>query len=234
MPTPLVVDLYHGDQTPDFTALYDAGILGVIHKASEGADFVDPAYSRRRHAAEDAGLLWGAYHFLRPGGDMAQQAAFFVAAAAPDADTLLVADHEDSGVSLADLKSFLAAVVAAVPGASPVLYSGSVIKEQLGPASDPELAAYRLWVAEYCSPPPNWPTATWAEWWLWQYTDTGQIDGCQGSTDLSSYSSTPENLIADWTTIAPAPAPSPSVLVAFEVPSGIALKITVNGSEIAL
>ena len=47
----------------DFAAVRRSGILGVIHKATEGGDFVDKSYAIRQPQAEQAGLLWGAYHF---------------------------------------------------------------------------------------------------------------------------------------------------------------------------
>jgi hypothetical protein len=33
---PLVIDIYHGDNVSSFTQVKDAGIVGVIHKASQG------------------------------------------------------------------------------------------------------------------------------------------------------------------------------------------------------
>jgi lysozyme len=196
MRTPLVIDLYHGNAEPDWPALKASGIVGVIHKATESTDFHDPEYPGRRQRATQAGLLWGAYHFLRP-GSMNEQVDYFLAYARPDPQTLIAADHEDSGVSLDELKSFLFHV-ATTAGLEPVLYSGSVIKEQLGNKIDLQLGSYRLWLAEYCSPPPKWPTATWQHWWLWQYTDTGHLKACPDACDLSNYAGSPTALIADW------------------------------------
>jgi lysozyme len=78
--------------------------------------------------------LWGAYHFLRS-GSIAAQVDFFLKVAAPDDTTLLALDHEDIRVPLIDAKEFLLRVEDTV-GRKPVLYSGSVIKEQLGSRID--------------------------------------------------------------------------------------------------
>jgi len=63
---PFVVDLSHHNDVTDFSKVKAAGIVGVIHKSTEGTGFADKMYAVRRGHAIDAGLLWGAYHFLRP------------------------------------------------------------------------------------------------------------------------------------------------------------------------
>src|SRR4030095_899709 len=57
-----VIDISHGVTVSDFASVRRSGILGVIHKATEGGDWVDASYGVRRPEAERAGLLWGAYH----------------------------------------------------------------------------------------------------------------------------------------------------------------------------
>src|SRR5262245_66435131 len=58
-----VIDISHGVAVSDFGAIRRSGILGLIHKATEGGDWIDQSYSIRPPQAEQAGLLWGAYHF---------------------------------------------------------------------------------------------------------------------------------------------------------------------------
>jgi lysozyme len=50
-PLNAVIDISHYNRDPDFTAARQGGIVGVIHKATQGADGVDPTYAattRRR------------------------------------------------------------------------------------------------------------------------------------------------------------------------------------------
>ena len=195
MPTPLVIDLSHHNMVTDFGKIAAAGIRGVIHKATEDVTFKDAEYGPRRQAATGAGLLWGAYHFLRP-GDMKAQAKFFLDTAKIDAMTLIAADHEDEGVSVDDLKVFLSEVANAA-GRSPVLYSGHVIKSQLGKKNDQILAQHRLWLADY-ETNPSWPVATWPQWWMWQYTDSGSPSGTTGKIDLDAYANAPDVLAREW------------------------------------
>jgi lysozyme len=110
---PLVVDLSHHNDVADFGAVKAAGMAGIIHKATEGVDFTDKLYADRRGRALGVGLLWGAYHFLRP-SLIAAQVDFFLKVAAPDETTLLALDHEDKRVALIDAQEFLLRVEDAI------------------------------------------------------------------------------------------------------------------------
>jgi lysozyme len=200
---PKVLDIYHGDLVLSFEQIQAAGIRGIIHKATEGPDKIDPKYIARRRDGVAARLLWGAYHFMRP-GDMAAQAEHFVGFAAPDTKTLMAADHEDPKVSLAQLREFIEAVEAKI-GRKMVIYSGSVIKDQIPRASADLrdfMTARRLWLPQY-GPAPHCPPG-WEKPWLWQYTGDGSgpqphtVNGAKGNVDLNSYDGTDEQLTAEW------------------------------------
>lgn len=191
--TPKVIDLYHGDSVSSLEEAYAAGIRGVIHKVTEGATITDKLYQQRREMALDAGMLWGAYHFLRP-GNMADQARRFVDEAAPSEATLLAVDHEDPRVKLAELEAFVQELERE-SGRYIVLYSGFLIKEQMVRADFP-VPLPRLWLAQYGATA-KWPAA-WSKPWLWQYTDSGTIPGITGEVDLNSFDGTDEELAAQW------------------------------------
>ena len=110
---PLVVDLSHHNDVADFGEVKAAGYAGIIHKATEATGFADKMYAARRGDALKAGLLWGAYHFLRP-VSIPAQVDFFLEIAAPDNMTLLALDHEDERVPLINAKEFLLRVEDAV------------------------------------------------------------------------------------------------------------------------
>src|SRR3984893_16865817 len=89
----VVIDISHNVTVTDFTLVRRrSNILGVIHKATEGGDYVDQSYSVRRPQAEAAGLLWGAYHFGNRQYPGERQAAAFLATARPRPSTLLALD----------------------------------------------------------------------------------------------------------------------------------------------
>ena len=171
----VVIDLSHHNETVDFGRIQADGIVGVIHKATQGTAFTDKKYRERRDAALDAGLLWGAYHF-GVGADGSDQADFFLGTVQPDKRTLLVLDYEANltgpTMTLDQAREF-AEHTEAVAGRYPGLYSGHLIKEQLAglPAPDPVLSNCFLWIAQYKGPKPLNIPATFGTWTLWQYTD---------------------------------------------------------------
>lgn len=60
-----VIDISHHQTltASAFNEMKRAGILAVIHKATQGGGYVDPDYAPRKKRAESIGLLFGAYHF---------------------------------------------------------------------------------------------------------------------------------------------------------------------------
>src|SRR4051812_17263497 len=73
-----VIDISHNVRVSDFNQVRRSNILAVIHKATEGGDWVDPSYSERRGQAEASGLLWGGDHFCTRQYSGAPQAAPFL------------------------------------------------------------------------------------------------------------------------------------------------------------
>ena len=84
-----VIDISANTTVSDFRLVRASNILAVIHKASEGDFYADPACASRRPQAEAAGLLWGTYHFGKGDSPGAQQAAFFLDSSRPIQGTLL-------------------------------------------------------------------------------------------------------------------------------------------------
>ncbi len=178
-----VIDIHHGNRVRSFAAARDdSGILGVIHKASEG-DWLDPLHDERRAQAEAAGLLWGSYHFGTGQHPGAAQAQMFLAAARPDPATLLVLDLElnerapanSMGIDAAE--DFVREIVSAT-GRLPLLYvhpawadgdplRGRTLGGNIQPGS--LLAACDLWLADYRYEP-ELPRA-WGQrgWTMWQF-----------------------------------------------------------------
>lgn len=204
MPINVVVDLSHHNGNVDLNKAKAAGILAVIHKATQGVGMFDSKYDVNRQKATAAGLLWGAYHFGTKANGAAQ-ADFFLSKANADAATLLVLDYEPNGnltMTLDQARAFVSRVKT-VTGKYPGLYSGSLIKQQLGGQPiDPILSQCFLWIAQYASIPSNIPQ-TWAAWTLWQYTDgvagppPHTVDGI-GPCDRDQFNGTVEQLRQLW------------------------------------
>lgn len=189
-----VLDISHHNSVSDFKQAYEYGIRGIVHKATEGTGYKDKTYNARRFLAKEAGMLWGAYHFVRP-GNVKKQVDVFLDYAKPDDNTLLALDHEDMGFGPGPAKEFLA-LLKERTGRWPVLYSGHVIKEQLGNKIDPVLGSYRLWHAQYGNS--YTVNKSWKSAWLWQFTEHGKIPGIGGNVDVNSYAGEPEQLAKEW------------------------------------
>src|SRR5215471_17036007 len=126
-----VVDLSHHNGDVDLALAKGAGIVGVIHKATQGLEFVDPLYEINRAKARATGLLWGAYHF-GTGGDGVAQAEHFLAAGQHGAQDILVLDFEHNlqgaSMTLEDARAFVTHLQQ-ITGRWPGLYAGSYLKE---------------------------------------------------------------------------------------------------------
>lgn len=200
---PKVVDLSHYDNVVDgFKSAYTFGIRGVINKVTEGPGMVDKSFDWRRQPAKQAGMLYAAYHFLRP-GNIEQQVENFLGHAKPDDKLGLALDHEDKKVPLDAAQEFMELVNKKL-GRYPSLYSGFLIKEQLGNTKSKFWKNIRLWLCQYSSKP-NWPVC-WDEPWLWQYTGDGvgliphNVPGIiiSGGLDVNSFNGTDEELSKSW------------------------------------
>ena len=222
---PMVVDIYHADQVYDLKATAAAGIRAVIHKSSQGVNVQDSSYDERRKLVRSLGLLWGAYHFATD-EDVGAQVENFLTTSQPDDNTLLVLDFEpnrNNTMALDQARAFMQLILDKT-GRRPAIYSGNLIKEELGKAIDPFFAQHRLWISQY-GPTAKLPP-TWKKYWLWQYTGDGigplphTVPGIRGKLDLNIYDGTPEQLAAEWATgevvvAAPSLSPAPA-----QIPEG--------------
>lgn len=175
-PINVVIDLSHYNEVTSFPAIKASGIVGVIHKATQGTNVVDPTYALRRPQALAAGLWWGAYHFGID-ADGTAQADYFLSVVNPRPTDLLVLDFEQNGdatMTLQQAEQFVTQVCNQT-GRYPGFYSDSLAGSLLGQTVNQTLRQCWLWRAEYgVSPvvPPTWPT-----WTMWQYTDGTNGDG---------------------------------------------------------
>ena len=224
MVSPIVLDLSHHNTIPEsLIPAASAGIIGIIHKATEGTSYQDPKVEARYSLADQAGLLFGLYHFIRHGNIGGQVDNFMsVYRRYNPANILIALDYEDATVSLSEVEEWLVSVNENT-GKQVVLYSGHVLKDML--KGKPHAAIngdnYPLWLAQYgpnAVLPPGWGT-----YWLWQYTDQGKVDGVNPPTDLNT--GIIESVKDVWLdTYWPEPVPEP-VTITVTVPKGTAVKV---------
>lgn len=205
-----VVDLYKGDRVSSYAKAVEAGVWGVIHKATTGKSGPDDdMYASRRPRALEAGLLWGAYHW-GTSADVQGQIDNFLLKAKPDENTLVALDFElekkaSNQMSLSQARDFLGGVAERL-GRKPVLYSGHLIKEKLGKKVDAFFGGHRLWLAQYGETPVV--QVSWKSYWLWQFTDSktgpapNTVPGIpgddKGNLDCNMYDGTKTDLAKEW------------------------------------
>jgi lysozyme len=210
MITPLVADMAHFNPV-NFTLIKAAGILGVIHKATQGVGVTDDQYARRRAAAAAVGLKWGAYSFAT-GDDARAHARHFLEVAAPDADTLCCLDFEDNARSPMSGQQALVFMEEVEQSTGRVcwIYGGNRIFEHLSPLAraTPKIADYLharpLWLCQYKTGLPAGidlaelkkhirVPAPWSDFTLLQYTGDGvgplphTVSGLENGADLNAF-----------------------------------------------
>jgi len=200
---PIIIDLSHYNGSVDLTHASVNGVVAVIHKATQGNLFRDPAYGTTRSLAASAGLLWGAYHF-GTGDDGEVQAKHFLTTIDPDQQTLLALDIEANpqgeSMTLEQAKAFVQFVHQQTKR-WPGVYGGYYLKQLLGTKRDPILANCWLWLAQYDDKPTT--PSNWSAWSLWQYTDgsfgtpTDPLPGI-GVCDRSFFNGTTDELSTRW------------------------------------
>jgi lysozyme len=220
MIVPRVADMAHFNPV-NFSKIKAAGILGVIHKATQGVGMTDNQYAARRKAALAAGLLWGAYSFAT-GDDARAHAKHFLAVAQPDANTLLCLDYEDNARSPMSAQAawdFMRAVEDAT-GRRCWIYGGNRIAEHISPlcranaAAADYFKARPLWLCQYKTRLPNIDLAglkkhirvpaPWDDFTLLQYTGDGvgplphTVDGLEPGADLNAFAGSDDELAALW------------------------------------
>lgn len=200
--TPDVIDIFNGNDIQDYGKLVDQGILGIIHKASEGASLQDHMYAHRRKA-QAGRFLWGAYHFNSESSPIRSQVANFLSVAEPDNDTLLAMDWEGGNTqaySSSEARQFLELLMSKT-GRQPKdiwIYGGNVLRERINSPEDVAFfGQFKLWHCQYGTTHPNICKA-WKTFDLFQYSESGMLDGTGSKIDLNIYNGDATALRAAW------------------------------------
>jgi lysozyme len=236
--TAVCIDISHWQNFPDFDEVAASGVLGVIHKATEGTSYVDPNRGLNLSNARKAGLAISTYFWIKP-GDGGAQARFYLDTIEPVRGERVVIDYEEDGCTIDTLHDAVQALLDADMDLKITVYSGHLLKEQLNGDRDDFLAENTdLWLAQYTSDEDSisWSDGTYEEWTLWQYSESGTIPGVDGSlVDLNNFNGSDSEFL-DWINpgdggggVKPKP-PQPSsdtVFVSVVAPDNITVKVKV-------
>jgi len=193
-----VIDLSHFNTVTSFAAIKSAGIVGIIHKATQATNWSDSTYAARKTQALAAGLWWGAYHF-GTNADGAAQAQYFLSKVNPGPTDLLALDFEEnpqSQMTIAQAEQFVTEVFNQT-GRYPGFYSDALAGKMLGNNPSEILANCWFWRAQYGSSAPIVPP-TWSTWTMWQYTSSGPVSGLTAPCDRDTFNGTLDQLSQLW------------------------------------
>jgi lysozyme len=240
----VVVDASHwqAGANPNWQKAIDAGIVGLLFKATEGTGYTDPTFKSRYAGAIKAGLAVGSYHFLRH-GNVKSQMNLYLNAVAPRNGELMVLDWEDAAVTVSEVEECVAYLKTDSRNLHIVIYGSSSFLRDRVKKGSPIASGTDLWVASYTSAaqPSSWGDA-WPAWSLWQYTDKATVAG-YGPLDGNRYAGSRAECAA-W--IGPAagaqpeppvtpepPLPQDEIIVSVDIqaPEGVKVRVIVNNQS---
>lgn len=184
------IDLSHHNGEVDFAKVADsvADVGFVYLKATEGTDFIDPAFVRNARMSVAAGLPTGAYHFFRYDTDGELQALNFLHALKGRGLSLPPAiDVEDWGNPDGHATALIVERLRAMTGCleragySPLIYTNLDGYHRLIKGNFDHLP---LWISSFSDPPLDADPAN-VSWSVWQYSHRGDIPGIPSPTDLN-------------------------------------------------
>ena len=201
-----VIDISHHNTITSFTTVRNDGVVGVIHKATEGRDYRDKEYWTRKSQAKQAGLKWGSYHFSSSANPLLQ-VENYLSYARPEPDEIICLDYEPSSsgtnMSYGQMVEFVELIHQELKR-YPFVYGGHLLREATKNVTDSVLTKCPLWYARY--PDSGGPVGIpklWPQWTFWQYTDGNigqqphQVAGI-GNCDRDTYNRTEADLVGKW------------------------------------
>lgn len=186
----------------DWNEVARSGIDFAFIKATEGGDYVDPAFARNWRDAAAAGVHRAAYHFMYWCRPVHQQALWFILNVPPDPNALPpVLDVEWASpnstcprrVPAEEAREMMVTMLdtlEAHTGKRPIIYTDINFHRDV--LANGQFDGYTFWVRSVAAEPRTvYPGRDWS---FWQYTTTGQVRGVSGDVDRNAFGGTE----AEW------------------------------------
>jgi lysozyme len=182
------IDVSHHQGSIDWRAVAGADMAFAWCKASEGVSFRDVRFTANWAGIREAGMVRGAYHFLRSDGDARVQARHFVGVVGDFSDSMAALDVESSGASrptAAQARAFGDEFARLTNDHPLVVYTGRWY--WVGVLGNPHGADLGpLWHSAYTSSPgPLY--GGWDRFMFWQFTSSGRCPGVRGNVDINHF-----------------------------------------------
>lgn len=203
------IDVSYYQGNIDWQSVKAAGQTFAFARATYGTTKLDSEFSTNWQAMKSAGMIRGAYHFFIASEDPTDQANFFIntVGSLDIGDLPPVIDVEaDSGTSsslVENVQTWLN-VVEQKLGLTPMIYTApSYWNEYM----NGNFGKYPLWVAEYGVTTPK-SVNGWNEWTFWQHSESGSVEGINGSVDTDYFNGSYNDLLALTRASSGEPAPA--------------------------
>jgi lysozyme len=189
------VSYYQGDI--DWQNVKNAGQTFAFARATYGTTKLDPMFSTNWQAIKSVGMIRGAYHFFVAADDPTEQANFFISTVGSldSGDLPPVLDVEaDSGTNsslVTDVQTWLSMVEQKL-GLVPIIYTAPSYWNEYMTGN---FGKYPLWVAEYGVTTPR-SVNGWDKWTFWQYSESGSVEGIEGTVDNDYFNGSYNDLLA--------------------------------------
>mgnify|MGYP000238814484 CR=1 FL=1 len=177
------IDVSHWQNDIKWDQVKQEGIDFAYIKATEGKGFVDDKFLVNWEDADREGIRRGAYHYFTVSSTGSEQAENSISIVPKDANALPpVIDIEVGGVEkdlfLKELNDYIDKVEEAYKK-KPILY---VMYPLYDGYIKGEFEDYQIWVRDIVKPP---KLSDDREWFIWQYSNRGRLNGIQGYVDLN-------------------------------------------------
>jgi len=201
-----IIDISSDNGKIDFKRVFDAmtpdpvdGEKRVIIRTSKGCGDVDVSHLTYALQAKEAGFMVSYYHFAYPdnhsGGtiqaDSFAEADYFcnIIKKMPDCENLIIDLEQNTQLTKVQFSEWLTEFIEHVyarTGKMCYIYTYKDYLDEHLPDGH-NFGKYPLWIANYSvsdNPPIPKGFKTWA---LWQYTETGRVDGIDTNVDFSTF-----------------------------------------------
>ncbi|HEY4199460.1 MAG TPA: GH25 family lysozyme [Devosiaceae bacterium] len=185
----------------DFDRVRATGTHFVYMKATEGNDYVDPAFFDNWQRAKTSGMAFGAYHFMTWCSTAAEQAAWFIKnvpadpAALPPVLDLEWNNHSSctkkfSKEDIIEKVRVMLAAMEAHTGKLPIIYTDIPFHNDILASESFDNA---FWLRSTAAEPHQRYGSR--GWTFWQWTQTGTLPGVKGEVDRNAFYGSQD----DWT-----------------------------------
>ena len=175
------IDVSHYQGEIDWTQIDKDSIAFVYLKATEGNDYIDPAFSTNISSLNNEKIPFGVYHFFEPSKDAELQAEHFLKiihkskAKLPPVLDIEISQGVETILLHEKIEKWLK-IVHKKSGKKPIIYTSKDFKETI---LKNKFDDYEFWIAEYMTKSLN------DSWIIWQYTQTGKVCGINGFVDMN-------------------------------------------------